>query len=165
MKSAYYDTCVFLVSLNGSHKEQGSCSDLLNVTTISWPVRICTELIVCESSVEEFVRNFETHCVAHGVEIRDIDITDANAIGKKHQRLKKILKQKGFGGRDWTHLMAAVVSDSDFLCTVDSDFWDPENKANKKAKKQKCGVKSEIEKCLPIQVTLPSELLRFFEVR
>ena len=159
LESAYYDTCVFLESFNRGHKEYEACIRLLNTEQITWSVRFCAELCSGESSIGEYISNFEINCVMNGIEAINIPISNAKKTSKKYPTLKRTLNQKGFGGRDWTHLMAAVASESQVFCTTDLDFWDPANKRTAKAKVRRIAVQREIESILPIRIYLPSEAL------
>lgn len=159
LETAYYDTCVFLESLNEEHGECNACRDLLDVPKISWDVNFCGELSSAESSAGELIDNFEVECASHGVSVNRIPVSEAKALAKEYRGLKKLLTQRSFGNRDWTHLMAAVASGSKVLCTTDPDFWDPRNKVNRKAKVRQVQVQNAIEEALPIEIRLPSEAL------
>src|SRR6266853_923233 len=108
--SAYYDTCIFLESLNETHRESGGCKDLLTPSLISWVVQICAELSKGESTAAEFIDNFEVDCAANGVHLMRVSLVAARRTAKRHVALKKSLSRRGFTSRDWIHLMAATAS-------------------------------------------------------
>ena len=159
LESAYYDTCIFLASLNDDHQESEACGRLLDVPRISWTVSLCPELSAGESAAQEYIQRFEIECASHGVELMPVAPAAAAATSKKHLGLKKLLVQRGFGARDWKHLMAAATADAKVLLTVDPDFWDPRNKAQPDARRRVVEVKKAIESCLPLKIRLPSEAI------
>ena len=157
--SAYYDTCVFAESLNSTHFEYAACNRLLAVERISWSIAYCAELTFAEATIIEFVQNFEIACASNGITIQRIKVSEAKATAKRNLGLKKRLSLMGFVGKDWTHLMAALHSAVECLCTVDPDFWDPANKATPHAAVPSIAVQQEIEDELPILIVKPSEFL------
>jgi hypothetical protein len=159
VESAYYDTCIFLQSQNDEHKEHEACRQLIDTSRISWTVSCCLELSAAESTVEEYLNQFEIGCALHGVDLRRISLGAAKAVSKENRGLEKSLRLQGFTGNDWNHLMAAVAVESMVLLTTDPDYWDPRNKSQPKAKKQLVEVKRVIEATLPIKIRLPSEVL------
>ena len=125
---------------------------------ISWAVCIFPGLIAGESTIKEYVEQFEVGCIRNGIEVRRVGEAEVGAEARKHVDLKKKLRQHGFVGRDWRHLMAAVAAKARVLVTVDEDFWDPENKSQRKSKRRLVRVKSMIEAELEVKVRLPSEI-------
>jgi len=158
--SAYYDTCIFLESLNPTHDECPHCVDLLDTAKVRWKIALCRELSISESTAREFIERFEVDCALNGVNITSVTTAEARKIAKKNRDLGRSLKQLGFGSNDWTHVAAAAAAGVNCLCTVDSDFLDPANKSTPKAKRKKTRVKDAIEERFPIRVRLPSEFLQ-----
>ena len=159
VESAYYDSCIFLESLNPQHEEHGACCRLVDVPRISWRVAFSPQLTTAEASLREYLEGFEIQCAAHGVDVRRMSPAAAAAAAKEHQELKKKLEQRGFRGGDWKHLMAAVASEAGVLVTVDPDYWDPRNKSQPKAKSRLDGVKRSIESSVGVRIRLPSEIV------
>jgi hypothetical protein len=156
--SAYYDTCVFQQSFNPAHQEHGSCKVLVDPTRIKWTVGFCAELSGAEATVSEYLTYFEIECVRNGVNLKPIRLSEAKKAAKPHLHLRKRLFAMGFSQNDWNHLTAALVEEVRFLCSVDPDFWDPANKAKRKAKKVETRAKKAIESSFALRVRLPSEL-------
>jgi hypothetical protein len=156
--SAYYDTCVFQQSLNPAHLEHESCKVLVDPKKIEWTVGLCAELSGAEATVSEYLTYFEIECVRNGVNLKLISLGQAKKAAKSHLHLRKRLFAMGFSQNDWNHLTAALVAGVRFLCSVDPDFWDPANKAKRKARKIETRAKEAIEDSLALRVRLPSEL-------
>jgi hypothetical protein len=159
LQSAYYDTCIFLECSNAQHSECEACKALLDVERISWVVSFCAELSSGESSAGELIDRFEIACAAYGIDVIAVRLADAKRTARKFLALKKSLLQKGITTRDWSHLMAAIVSNTKTFCSTDLDFWDPANKRNRHAKHRSHAVRNQIEDKLPIEVRLPSEVV------
>ncbi len=158
-ESAYYDTCIFLEALNRSHPESKHCSHLLDVRHISWIVVVSHELSRAESTAEEFIEKFEIACVSQGVDFIGIPLSAIRNSSRKYHPFKRWLTQRGFSSRDWKHLMSAVTGSAKTFVSVDPDYWDPRNKAIPHASSRSDDVKREIERRLPLEVRLPSEVL------
>ena len=159
LDSAYYDTSVFLQSLNSEHDEHEASKRLLDARRITWSVGICVELSSAESTAAEYIEKFEVECASSGINFIRVSNEESRRVSRRHVPLKRKLSECGFAGRDWLHLMSAVVCGSRALCTTDLDFWDPSNKANPKARKRKVFVQRQIEDSLPIKILLPSEAI------
>jgi hypothetical protein len=158
VESAYYDTCVFLESLNERHPEHDACRDVVDVRRISWAVVLSPGLSSAEASIGEYLDRFEIECVGQGVTVRAMSRAAGQAVEGRHRALKRVLRQRGFSGKDWQHLMAATAAEAEVLLTTDPDYWDPHNKAQPGARKQSDRVKRLIEADLPLRVRLPSEI-------
>ena len=159
VESAYYDTCIFLYSLNHQLAEHDMCQHLVDPGRITWTVSFSPELSKAEATIGEYLERFEIECARQGVDLRPMPTATGAAAAKKHLALKKTLNKYGFSGKDWRHLMAAVAAKVQVLVTVDKDYWDPRNKAQPHAGARLERVKNTIESSLPIEVRLPSEFL------
>jgi hypothetical protein len=159
VESAYYDTCVFLESLNTDHPECDACCRLLDPQHVRWKISICRELIDAESTIREFLDRFEIICAANGVTLSNVPVASARSLGRDHKNLKRSLRQLGLEKNDWTHLMAAIAASAQCLCTTDPDFLDPANKRTPRARKKQTRVRDAIEGDLDLDILLPSELL------
>lgn len=158
-KSAYYDSCVFLNSLNMTHKEYKSCSHIVDAANIQWLVYFCSELISSETTASELLVAFEISCASAGAVCFDVSAEDGKKQSKKRLPLKRALAKLQLKSRDFLHLMCAVHAGAESLITVDPDFWDASNKATPKSSVKKVATKNVIEKSLPIKICMPSEFL------
>lgn len=159
VESAYYDSCIFLESLNAGHNEHEACCQLVDASRISWRVSFSPELTAAEATLQEYLDRFEVECASHGVDLHRVTPAAANAAARQNQALKRRLSKRGFRGNDWRHLMGAVASGAHALVTVDPDYWDPQNKAQAKAKRRLDNVKRAIEASLTVEIRLPSEIV------
>jgi len=124
---AFYDTCVFILSLNESHRECLACQALLDVALIKWVIAF-GEISKSESTISEFLDSFEVTCAQNGVNVISVSSRQADKFAKSIQGLKKKLRLLGFGGRDWKQLSGAASVKATTLITDDRDFWDPASK-------------------------------------
>ena len=134
MTLKYYDACLFGNASNGASADHDGCVKATTVANINWAIACCSEIVLSEfPSVTEFFNQFFVYCALSGVARIDVTLAEAKATAKLHRHHKNPMRQLGFDGNDWNHLMAAVHACSDEIITTDEDFFDPSNKSNRGA--------------------------------
>lgn len=131
----YYDTCVFGNSLNASHADYAGCCFVLSMNNINWISAFSSELSEAENpSCGEAIRAFILEAALNGLNFIEVKLASAKSAAKGRSSQKKHLELLGFSGMDWNHLCGAIHSGSDKIFSTDDDFFDPSNKANRRAK-------------------------------
>lgn len=148
----YYDTCIFLHSLNTANKFHAHSRKILSVSEITWIVSFSRDIIISEAPIKEMIDQFEIDCARNGITYYMPTFNDAKRISKVRAQDKKALRKMGFCGTDWSHLCAAIAVSAAALVTNDEDFFDPANKSNPGMHKRSTKVKRWIEYHFPLRI-------------
>lgn len=129
LERAFYDTAIFLLSLNTADKDNKACRALLDIEGggITWCI-IISEISRGEATIREYLDQLEQRCALQGVEWIEVMLEDITGEVRKKPSLKRQLEQAGMQSRDIKQIFAAAWARSSILVTRDRDFIDPRNK-------------------------------------
>lgn len=155
----YYDTCVFGNSLNVTHGDHEGCSFVLSKENVKWVVAFSRDLSAAENpSCVSAIDAFMLEAAFSGLNFIEVALAEAKSAAKGRAAQKKFLLQLGFGGADWNHLCGAIHSNSEVILSTDDDFFDPSNKAGRRARPLS-RVADYISENLGIEVRRPSKMI------
>lgn len=127
---AFYDTVVFLLSLNRGDPAHGACRALLAIDSVTWTIAL-SAISRGEASIDEYLSQLEQQCALQGVEWREVAMDQISAAVKRNAGLKTRLTQAAMQSRDIKQAFAAGCAQAALLVTCDQDFFDPKGKRHK----------------------------------
>lgn len=154
IRGAFYDTVVFVLSLNTGDKDCPHCQALLDTSQINWSLAF-SAISRAEAPIGELLDAFVTQCAFQGVDLREIDMPTITKSMKDKQNIKKRLTQTGMASRDIKQAFAASAAGCRAFITRDWDFKNPKNKVTRSGKNNT--TQNEILKEFNLHVCLPHE--------
>jgi hypothetical protein len=125
---AFYDTNIFVLSLNAADPDGTHCVKLLDANHICWRVGL-SEITRGESSISEYVDELLSGFAAAGVDFIEVSEAEIKSKIKTKRDVKRKLEILGVSPRDARQAFAAFSMAADLLVVRDFDFRDPAFKA------------------------------------
>ena len=160
LERAFYDTVVFLLSLNQADPDHASCRSLLDVDsgTITWCITLSV-ITRAEATLDEYLDQLEQRSAMQGVDWREVQEDDIRAAMRRNRAVKERLERAGMQSRDIKQAFAAAWAQAVVLVTRDRDFFDPQDKGRRGRKKRGTAVSDLLREQLAIEPMFPAEAL------
>lgn len=157
--TAFYDTCVFLCSIDGQATHHTHCEDLVDAAQVKWSVAL-SELSYAEATVSRLIEAFEVACAQHGVIVVRVLALQIQQTKRSRRHDVKKLEKMGLSSGDIKQLFAAFYAGVAYFVTDDSDFWDPSVKSKgRSARSSTCAVYQFARRTFGLQVCDPAEAI------
>lgn len=155
---AFYDTVVFLLSLNQGDRDHEACRALVDVdrAAVTWSILI-SAITRAEASLHEYLDQLEQRCALQGVEWVEVSQREIAAEMKQRRPLKAELDRAGMQAHDIKQVFAAVSGRAGLLVTRDRDFLDPKDKSRRGKKGRGSAVSKQLQAELGLVVLFPRE--------
>lgn len=155
---AFYDTVIFLLSLNPRDVDSAACRGLLDVDSPSFTWSIIISAITrAEATLHEYLDQLEQRCALQGVEWIEVSQQAIAAVMKQQRQLKAELTRAGMQSHDIKQAFAATAARAALFVTRDRDFCDPKDKARRAKKAHGTAVSRLLEAELGLEVLFPTE--------
>jgi predicted nucleic acid-binding protein len=156
---AFYDTVIFVLSLNTADPDHALCRDLLDTNTITWSIAV-SAITRGEASIHEYLDQLEQRCALQGIEWFEISSKDIAATAKQYRSLKTSLQQAGMQSDDIKQIFAAIAATASLFVTRDRDFLDPKDKAKRGKKTRGTAIDRLLDaKRIALEVMFPAAAL------
>ncbi len=157
---AFYDTVVFVLSLNAKDPDGPACGALLDIESggVLWGI-VLSAITRGEATLEEYLNQLEQRCALQGVEWVEVGQDQVSELMRKARALKSKLEQAGMQSRDIKQVFAASSGKAVVFVTRDRDFFDPQDKGQRGKKKRGTNVRDLIVKVLEIEPLFPVDAL------
>ena len=155
---AFYDTVIFLLSLNQGDRDHEACLALVDVDSaaVTWAILI-SAITRAEASLHEYLDQLEQRCALQGVEWVEVTQQEIAVEMKQRRQLKAELDRAGMQTHDIKQVFAAVAGRAELLVTRDRDFLDPKDKARRGKKARGSAVSKQLQAELGLAVLFPGE--------
>lgn len=158
---AFYDTVIFVLSLNQRDPDHPACRDLLDVGSdgVAWGI-VVSAITYGETSLQEYLDQLELRCAQQGVEWVKVEQEQVAEVMRRARTTKAALEQAGMQSRDIKQAFAAVWAKARVFITRDRDFFDPKDKGRRGKKKRGSSVRDLLCGNLEIEALFPADALR-----
>lgn len=155
---AFYDTVIFVLSLNPADEDNAACRDLLDVDSpaLTWAI-IISAITRAEATIQEYLDQLEQRCALQGVEWVEVPQQTIAATMKGLRQLKAKLTRAGMQSHDIKQACAATAAKATLFVTRDSDFRDPRDKAQRAKKTPGTAVSKLLRAELGLEVLFPTD--------
>jgi hypothetical protein len=154
---SFYDTVVFVLSLNSTDPDYRFCAELVDARYIRWCVAL-SDVTLGESTVGVYVEKLLVEWAFQGIAFSQVTAAEIKAARKRHRGTLRKLEQMRLQSRDASQVAAAAHAAAQYLVTRDADFFDPSRKRTSGSAGGRPGkVAQVIRKELRIEVVLPRE--------
>jgi predicted nucleic acid-binding protein len=157
---AFYDTVVFVLSLNADDGDHPSCRDLLDIEGggVTWCI-VLSAITRGEATLHEYLSQLEQRCAAQGVEWRQVEQEHIKEAMKRSRAVKERLEQAGMQSRDIKQAFAAAWANAALLVTRDRDFFDPKDKGRRGKRGRGSSVRDLLRGELSVEPLFPADAL------
>lgn len=157
---AFYDTVIFVLSLNKGDADSDACRALLDIDSPSLTWSILLSVITrAEATLHEYLDQLEQRCALQGVEWVEIPTSTIAATMKKQREVKARLGRAGMQSHDIKQVFAAVAGRAALFVTRDRDFFDPKDKARRSTKTPGSSVSKILTAELELEPLFPAPAL------
>ena len=155
---AFYDTVIFVLSLNPADEDSAACRDLLDVDSpsLTWAI-IISAITKAEATIQEYLDQLELRCALQGIEWVEVPQQTIAATMKGLSQLTAKLKQAGMESHDIKQAAAANAANAALFVTRDSDFRDPKDKVRRAKKAPGTAVSKLLRAELGLEVLFPTD--------
>jgi hypothetical protein len=130
VERAFYDTVIFVLSLNRRDPDHPACVELLAIESggVTWSIAV-SAITRGEATLREYLDQLELRCAQQGVEWVEVKQEQVAEAMRRARATKAALEQAGMQSRDIKQAFAAVWAKAIVFVTRDRDFFDPKDKA------------------------------------
>jgi hypothetical protein len=158
---AFYDTVVFVLSLNPRDGDHAPCRDLLDVDSgkIAWCI-VLSAITRGEATLHEYLNQLEQRCAVQGVDWLEVRQEHLAELIRKKRAVKAQLEQAGMQSRDIKQVFAAAWAQAIIFITRDRDFFDPKDKGRRGKKARGTSVRDLVRDELTVEPLFPADALQ-----
>lgn len=155
---AFYDTVVFVLSLNPRDGDHAYCRDLLDVDSgkIVWCI-VLSAITRGETTLHEYLNQLEQRCAMQGVDWLEVQQEQLAEVMRKKRAIKARLEQAGMQSRDIKQVFAAAWAQAAIFITRDRDFFDPKDKGQRGKKRRGASVRDVVRDELSVEPLFPAD--------
>lgn len=158
---AFYDTAIFMLSLNARDPDYSACRGLVDVDSggVVWAI-VLSDITRAESTLREYLDQLEMRCAQQGVAWVEVKQDEVKQAMRSKRALKPALEQAGMQAHDIKQAFAAAWAKARIFITRDRDFFDPKDKGRRGKKTRGTRVLDVLSGELDLEVMFPADALQ-----